>query len=66
MPDDSPEEGTIYILNSVPKTTSNYPKLPCSPPIECEKAWQRGYYGSTHEEIVIYRAYVEAVFPRTG
>ena len=66
IPDDSLAEGTIYILNNVPETTSNLPKLPCSPPIECEKAWQRGYSGSTHEEIVISRAYVKAVFPRTG
>jgi hypothetical protein len=62
--DDSLEEGTIYILDSVLKTTSNYPKLQCSPLIECEKAWQRGYSGSTHDEIVISRAFAEAVFSR--
>jgi hypothetical protein len=45
IPDDSLEEGTIYILNSVLKTTSKYPKLQCSPLIECEKAWQRGTLG---------------------
>jgi len=28
VPDDSLEEGTIYILNSVLKTTSNLPKAP--------------------------------------
>jgi len=58
---------TIYILNDVPQDYLELTqKLPYSPPIECEKAWQRGYSGSTHEEIVISRAYVEAVFPRTG
>src|SRR4030095_10690471 len=56
IPDDSLAEGTIYILNNVPKTTSNLPKAPMLSPIECEKAWQRGYSGSTHEEIVISRA----------
>jgi hypothetical protein len=55
-------EGTIYILNNVPKTTSNLPKAPMSPPIECEKVWQRGYSGPTHEEIVISEAFAEAVF----
>ena len=28
IPDDSLAEGTIYILNNVPKTTSNLPKAP--------------------------------------
>jgi hypothetical protein len=32
IPDDSLAEGTIYILNNVPKTTSNLPKAPVLPP----------------------------------
>ena len=65
IPDDYPAEGTIYILINAPRTPQTYPKLPCSPPIECEKALQRGYSGSTHEEIVISRAFTKAVFPGT-
>ena len=34
--------------------------------LSAEKARQRGYSGSTHEEIVISSAFAEAVFPRTG
>src|SRR4030095_15170278 len=48
-----------------PRLPRTYPKLPCSPPIECETALQRGYSGSTHEEIVISRAFTKAVFPGT-
>jgi hypothetical protein len=28
VPDDSLAKGTIYIVNNVPKTTSNLPKVP--------------------------------------
>ena len=28
IPDDSPAKATIYILNNVPKTASNLPKIP--------------------------------------
>jgi hypothetical protein len=63
VPDDS---NYLHTQQRIPRLPRTYPKLPCSPPIENEKAWQRGYSGSTHEEIVISRAYVEAVFLRTG
>jgi hypothetical protein len=53
-----------YILNNVPRTASNYLTLSCCPPISCEKPRQRGCSGSTHEEIVISRAFARVVFFR--
>jgi hypothetical protein len=56
----------IYMLNNVPKTTTNLPNAPMLSAVECEKAFQGRHPGSTCEQIVIYEAFAAAVFLRTG
>ena len=53
-------------MNNVPKTTSSLPKAPMFSADRVRETWQGEYSGSIHEEIVISRAFAQAVFPRTG
>ena len=53
-------------MNNVPKTTSILPKAPMLSADRVREGLAEEYSGSTHEEIVISRAFAQAVFPRTG
>jgi hypothetical protein len=60
--DHPPHKSLITRLTTYPRLPPTYQKLLSCQPIDCEKASQGWYLGSTHDEIIISGAYTEAVY----